>query len=337
MTGFRPGLASGGLVGVFCWALLPSPVYLLMALAAGAAGGLFSNRAKDYAARVRVGFLAGASAGLIHAALVYLPMKPALPWMWILGSIVFIALMEGIAVSVFFIIVRGILREENRREMERELLKTKLLFLQAQINPHFLYNVLNTISAVCGREGAAQAQHLVLRLADFFRSTLRKAEDAVTLKEEMECIDAYLEIEQARFQDRLKIEKEYAMNEALWGLRIPILILQPLVENAVKHGIAKNEAGGTVRIRFHELDGHLRIEVENEDAAGEAGQDQGPERKVWEGAKQGMGIGLANIRERLQSFFGRNCSLQFEALLQKGTRVSLEIPIPASFKKQVMG
>jgi len=270
--------------------------------------------------------LAGMTVGFLHGAAIYLPLWNLLPSFYIVTSIVFIMVLEGFAIFMFFAVISGIIREDKRQEMERELLKTQLLFLHAQISPHFLYNALNTISAVCSRENAGEARRLVLRLADIFRRAARKLDDRVTLKEELDYIDSYLEIEKARFQDRLKIVKEVHISAALEETRIPFLVLQPLVENAIKHGISKKEAGGTLHIRVTEEKGRIKVEV-NDDGVG---TDKARLESVLLGKTAGtqeVGIGIRNINQRLIRFYGSDFNLTFECQPGKGMKVTVLIPV----------
>jgi len=240
-------------------------------------------------------------------------------------TIGFIAFLEATGVFIFFAVISAILRSEKRREIEQELLKSKLLFLQAQIRPHFLFNALNTISAICGKESAPEARELVLNLARFLRRILKRADEMVTLREEMEYIDAYLEIEKARFQEKLKIEKQFEIGEERWNMKVPILVLQPLVENAVKHGISKKEFEGTIRICFSEDRDALRVEI-SDDGAGMTAETL--KNLLERGASfgEGAGVGLKNIQQRLVYLYGREHGLQFDTGFGKGPKVTVKIP-----------
>jgi LytS/YehU family sensor histidine kinase len=142
--------------------------------------------------------------------------------------------------------------------------RTELSALQARINPHFFFNTLNTISALLA-EDPAKADDVVQTLADLFRYTFKATHGgAVPLSEELEFVDGYLAIEKARFGDRLRVE--WTIEPDARGVRIPGLLLQPLVENAVGHGIAPVPGGGTVRIGARVDDGRLVIEVEDDGA-----------------------------------------------------------------------
>jgi len=313
------------MIGIFRWMIRPNPIYFAIALGAGIIGGLLSKRIKNYQAMSKVSFWSGALVGVLHGAVVFFPMFLILPWFYLILSVGFLAVFEGTGVFIFMGVVSGILREEARRETERELLRTQIRFLQAQISPHFLYNALNTIATICGREGASQARGLVLKLAAFLRGTLKRAEDMVTFREEIAYIDSYVELEKARFQDRLQIKQEFSgVTEESWNIRIPFLILQPLVENAIKHGISKKEEGGTVQIFAREYPGGLEVEV-IDDGMGSAKSPLHPDPALREKAK-GLGIGTQNINERMIRLFGPKHAVDFQSEKGKGTKVTVRFP-----------
>ncbi|HZG46933.1 MAG TPA: histidine kinase [Allosphingosinicella sp.] len=183
--------------------------------------------------------------------------------------------------------------------------------LRYQINPHFLFNTLNAIAALI-RDAPFEAEKMVLQLSDFFRRTLaiNPTED-VTLSEEVELQRLYLDIERTRFPDRLRFT--VALDAGTAEARVPALLLQPLVENAVKHGVAKSGAPTCIHIRTR-LDGSvLEIVVEND------AQALGP------GAK-GEGVGLRNVNDRLRSRFGSEASLTRGPIAEGGFRNTLRMP-----------
>lgn len=334
LGGFWAGLASGLIVGAFRWLLKPEVlVYFWMILGAGIFSGLLSRTIRTYRSTEKQGFIVGALTGLMHGLIIYLPVANFISTSYLVITIGFVALLEGAGVVVFFAVVSAFLRGEMRHEMERELLKSKLLFLQAQIRPHFLFNALNTISAIASRENALEVRALVLDLANFLRRVLKREDEAVTLRDEMEYIDSYLEIEKARFQRKLVIEKETAIPDEAWNVKIPILVLQPLVENAVKHGIGKKETPGTLRIRISASgDGFLRVGI-SDDGPGMSAETLAKVLESGPSFGEGAGIGLKNIRERLIRLYGREHDLKYETEPGKGTRVTICIPYGEGAKK----
>lgn|GEM_PF-719508 len=320
------GVATGFFVGVFRLILSADyAVYAAIAVAAGTIGGLGGRYISSFTKASRVSFAAGTLSGLFHGTAIYIPSLGNLPWTFVLMSIFFLAVLEGAAVFVFMAVVSGLIHEEKQRDVEKELLTTKLLFLQAQIRPHFLFNSLNTIAAVCSKEKAPQAHRLILRLAEFLRQAAKRFDDHISLKEELSYVDAYLDLEKARFQERLQIEKKFDIPEEVWNLKIPFLIIQPLVENAVKHGISRKPDGGRVTIMAEQKDGHLVIEVKDD---GTGVLSEKIEKVLSEPrTSQEEGVGLRNINQRLIHLFGPKYGLQFNSRLNEGTSVWIRIPM----------
>jgi hypothetical protein len=209
---------------------------------------------------------------------------------------------------------------EESKEAETRALKAQVLArdaelraLRSQITPHFLFNALNSINALTSIDPAA-ARRMCLLLSDFFRGTLQMgSQERIALAQELSLIDQFLAIEQVRFGDRLKIERDIDEEATRW--MIPPLLLQPLVENAVTHGIADLVEGGTVRLSAHRIEQHLAIVVDNP-------RDPTARRK-----KSGAGMGLMNVQRRLDMAYGRDGSLRVEAERER-FRVELLLPGP---------
>ena len=199
----------------------------------------------------------------------------------------------------------------RRREMERLVSQGELRALQSQINPHFLFNALNAVYGTIPRE-AARARRMVLSLAEIFRYVLQSEKTFVPLAQEMQIVRAYLEVEQARLGNRLKVEIE--VDEALLDIPIPALSVEPLVENAIRHGIAPSAEPGYVRIRGAIEGGQMRILVENSSSGGAAGSP-------------GTGVGLDNLRRRLEICYGSAASLH---LAVDSSTAAAELSIPAT-------
>jgi two-component system LytT family sensor kinase len=187
----------------------------------------------------------------------------------------------------------------------------ELKLVQAQVNPHFLFNSLNTIAAVL-RTDAPRARELLLHLAAFFRKNLKRPAEVATLREELEHVSAYLEIEKARFADRLTVETE--VDEALLELRLPAFTLQPLVENAFKHGLSQLLGPGTARIRARR-DGALAL-LEIEDSAG-----------AFTGAGDGEGLGMKSVDTRIKNLIGPGYGVAVSCIPGSLTRVTVRLPI----------
>ena len=185
--------------------------------------------------------------------------------------------------------------------LREEAARAELAALQARINPHFFFNTLNTITCLLD-EDPRQAEEVVQTLADLFRYTFKVSDAApVALREELDFTRGYLTIEQARFGARLRVAWEIA--EGSDDVPVPGLILQPLVENAVAHGIAPRAGGGTLRISARVAEDRLQIEV-TDDGIGFRGKN--PESLVTDGH------GLSNVRRRLETFYRGGAALEIE-------------------------
>lgn len=239
--------------------------------------------------------------------------------------VLFSAAVEAILLSAALADRVRVMREEKEtalmlfKSAEEISISNETAFLQAQIKPHFLYNALNIIAALC-RMDAGRARELILDLANYLHHTFdfKNLKRFISFAEELEFIQAYVRIEQARFKDKLKVEYELEDPEEL---RLPPLILQPLVENAIRHGIRKSDGGGTVVLRVKNLTDCFSIEVED-DGAGmneeQLKQIMSPDRAA------GGGVGLANIQRRLQMFYGTRLSIQSRP--GEGTKVTIIFP-----------
>jgi len=197
-------------------------------------------------------------------------------------------------------------------ELAEKLARAELQNLKMQLQPHFLFNTLNTISVLMMRDAAA-ANHMLVRLSDLLRLSLDNVGvQEVSLKQELEFLDSYLEIEQTRFQDRLTIDR--AIEPATLNAEVPNLMLQPLVENAIKHGIAKRTGAGQIQIRSKRIDSHLHLEI----------QDNGP--GLDEVKSITHGLGLANTRARLEQLYGAQQKFELENKATGGVVVRVTIP-----------
>ena len=203
--------------------------------------------------------------------------------------------------------------------LREQAARAELAALQARINPHFFFNTLNTISSLV-EEDAGRAGEIVETLAELFRYTLRVAEAGpVPLVEELEFVQRYLTIERARFGDRLRVVRE--VEPAALSIRVPGLILQPLVENAVGHGIAPLKRGGTVRISARIAGETLLVEV----------GDDGAGLRAEPGAFVGEGHGLDNVRQRLATLYPGRAALDLgPAPGGRGTVARIRVPAEAA-------
>jgi two-component system LytT family sensor kinase len=205
--------------------------------------------------------------------------------------------------------------EKKLEEQGRLLVEARLAALTSQINPHFLFNTLNSVSSLI-RTDPNQARLMVLRLSKVLRRLLRKNENFSTLREELSFIDDYLSIELVRFGDKLRFEKDAA--EDTLDILVPSMLLQPLVENSIKHGLSRRVEGGTIRIQTRRTDNnklHLLVE---DDGAGI------PEAKL--ATLLDHGIGVSNVNERLNVLFGNEYRMWVDSQPGAGTRIQIEMP-----------
>jgi signal transduction histidine kinase len=201
----------------------------------------------------------------------------------------------------------------NQHELRELTARAQMRALQAQINPHFLFNTLNVLANLI-HSNPEKAERLTEELADIFRYALESTRvDSVSLDDELRFLESYLEIEKARFEERLSYS--FDVDVQLRSMRILPMILQPLVENAVRHGIAPKVEGGEVRISAQMGDDHVVIVVED---TGMGYQSVSKHR--------GAGIGLTNVRERLQHLYGDTGTLKLETRRSGGTRAVLSLP-----------
>lgn len=214
---------------------------------------------------------------------------------------------EGIASLLSNQILAG--RFEQQKHL---LVQSELKLIQAQINPHFLFNALNTIGAIVRTDPAA-ARDLVLHLSNFFRKNLKRASDMATLREEIDHVESYLRIQKARFGDRLRVEID--IDPALLDIRLPTFTLQPLVENAIQHGVSDIIEGGRITIRAAAEDGIVTLLVE----------DNAGSYVETDPAASG-GLGLAIVDKRIKNLHGPAWGVSIECRTNEWTRVRIALP-----------
>ena len=204
-------------------------------------------------------------------------------------------------------------------EQERLLLHARMEALQNQINPHFLFNTLNSISSLV-RFDPDMARDVIFKLATILRRLLNTSDAFAPLRDEFEFIDNYLDIEVVRFgRDKLRVVKD--LDPASLDVVVPSTLLQPLVENSIKHGLGPKVEGGSIYLRSRVVDSRLIIEVED-DGVGMGGA-QLEESSSW----SGMGIGMANISERLQVLYGDTARMTIDSHEGKGTLIRIRLPL----------
>jgi signal transduction histidine kinase len=209
-------------------------------------------------------------------------------------------------------------------QLETRLVEAQLQSLQRQLQPHFLFNTLNTISALMHRDVEA-ADAMIARLSDLLRISLQTVGvQEVSLKEELDFLSKYLEIEQTRFRDRLTVV--FDVPPDTFDALVPNLVLQPLVENAIKHGIGPRPAPGTIRIRSRRVGTMLELAV----------QDNGVGLSAARLSDFNRGIGLSNTRSRLEHLYGSLHRFEFRQPADGGLLVLIAIPL-ASVAEEIVG
>jgi two-component system LytT family sensor kinase len=231
------------------------------------------------------------------------------PWMMLL-----VVLASVLAVATPIKIWNSARIEHRLQEQEKLLLAAKVEALKSQINPHFLFNTLASISSLV-RSQPDTARTLIMKLSGLLRRLLRSHEHFVTLREELESIDEYLDIEVIRFGPKLTVRKDISP-DAL-DVIVPSMILQPLVENSIKHGFGRKVGPGTITIRSWRERGRAIIEVEDDGMGVVLGDDDRP---------MSHGIGLSNVGERLRVIYGTSYQLKLASDPGRGFRAHIEVP-----------
>ena len=212
--------------------------------------------------------------------------------------------------------------EHKLEEQSRLLLEARLDALQRQINPHFLFNTLNSIASLV-RSQPDLAREMIVKLSNILRVLLRDREAFVPLGEELAFTDDYLDIEVVRFGEKLCVIKEIAL-ETL-DIVVPSMLLQPLIENSIKHGLEPRISGGTITLRSRIVDNRLLLEIEDDGVGIEPGA--ATSAPVSGLAREGSGIGMRNVRERMQVLYGDEAHVEMVSRPGRGTKVRLLMPL----------
>jgi two-component system LytT family sensor kinase len=216
--------------------------------------------------------------------------------------------------------------ERKLEEQGRLLMEARLDALQRQINPHFLFNTLNSITSLV-RSKPELAREMIVKLANILRALLKDREAFVPFSEELAFTDDYLDIEVVRFGEKLRVVKEIA--EETLAVLVPSMMLQPLIENSIKHGLEPRIGGGTVTLRSRMLtDGRLLLEVEDDGIGMDVEREGGANAVGQVGAGSGAGgIGMRNVRERVGVMYGNAAEVEVVSRPGRGTKVTLVLPM----------
>ncbi len=209
-------------------------------------------------------------------------------------------------------------------ELDRQaqlVTKAELDALHAQINPHFLFNTLNTI-IMFSRTNPETARRLLIRLASFFRHALKRHGHFNSLREEIEYLNTYLVLERARFREKLRVMRD--IEEELLEYQVPVLTIQPLVENAIKHGILPKPGQGTVQVTARKIDSEMVIIIRDD---GVGIEEDKIDHVLRPGYGSGNGVGLSNVHERLKGLFGEDYGLRIVSVPGEGTSIYVRVPL----------
>ena len=216
-------------------------------------------------------------------------------------------------------------REVEQLEMQRNLDHTRLEMLKSQVNPHFLFNTLNLISCMARLEDAADTDKMILSLSGIFRYNLRTKEQEVFLAQELEALEDYIHIQQTRFDGRIAYKRQVEVDPM--QVRIPSFTLQPIVENAFIHGLARREEGGRIFLRVWQRGNMLHISVADNGAGMDEEQLAALQRRMLESEQTGRGIGLGNISRRISMLYPEG-ALCIHSRPGRGTVIQCRIPQP---------
>jgi len=313
-------ILSGYLADFYLWGLL-SPLIVLLARRFELRKHFPRNLLIHLAASVILsGLVLSAASPLVwYLGYVNLDRNPTLAILWRNNAFSAYYFHQGLTIYWTTLVVahalyyyRGLReREAQTAILTAQLAQAQLQALKMQIHPHFLFNTLNSIAALLHKDVEA-ADRMIAKLGDFLRLTLKRSDaQIVDFEQELEFLKCYLDIEHIRFQDRLTVEMDIDPH-ALTAM-IPNLILQPIVENAVRHGVARQTDPGHISIRARRQGARLIMRVE----------DNGPGLKP---SSNGSGIGLSNTRARLEQFYGSDFSFQIANSAGRGATVTLDVP-----------
>lgn len=230
-----------------------------------------------------------------------------------------LAIMAVYAVALFAVslplkIWNNARNERKLEEQQRLLMQARLQALASQINPHFLFNTLNSVSSLI-RTNPAEARTMVLKLSNILRRLLRKHDNFAALREELSFIDDYLAIEVVRFGEKLRFDKD--VDPETLDMLVPSMLLQPLIENSIKHGLSTKVEGGTIKLKARRVDARLELLVED-DGVGI------PEAELATLLERG--IGVSNVNERLKVLFQNDYRMWIDSQPGRGTRIGIELP-----------
>lgn len=240
---------------------------------------------------------------------------------------------NGMTARIKFLINNVYKLEIQKKDLEMERVRAEINFLQSQMNPHFLFNTLNAILVVCTKNNYTDVTDIIKSLSKLLRRLLSWKEDVVSLEEEMMFIEMYLKIEKFRFRD--KFDYRFDIDEEALRYKIPKMSIQPLVENACKHGIQAIDGVGMVKVSAFVIDGRLRVNISDNGRGMESAKLKEILLSVrTEESSSGISIGIRNVYRRLELYYNDQVRFDIVSSPNQGTTVFFEIPV--RFLEQAM-
>jgi len=316
-------IASGYLADFYLWGML-SPLIFKMARRYELRARFPRNLLIHICLSIALSFvvLSAASPLVWYFGYVNLVRNPTLAILWRNNAFSIYYFHQGLTIYWTTLVVahalyyyRGLREGETKTvQLAAQLARAQLQALKMQIHPHFLFNTLNSIAALLHKDVEA-ADRMIARLGDFLRLTLKQSDtQTIDFAQELKFLKCYLDIERTRFEDRLTVEIEVEPQSL--NVAVPNLILQPIVENAIRHGIARQTSSGQITIRAFKEGERLIVQVE----------DNGPGLRTNPNGTN-AGIGLSNTRARLKQFYGEDYRFEIANAAERGVIVTLEIPV----------
>jgi two-component system LytT family sensor kinase len=339
------------LVGVYLWAfLMPGILWL---------GRRFPIERRNWVRRVALHLLLGVTVSLVQLAieaaiLSRLGVFPALMSTFVSTFAFLLVVGFHTGVMTYFEVLGvqyGITYYQNYQERKQEALRLELRsselqsrlvqaqlgMLKMQLQPHFLFNTLNAIMVLVRQQKSKEAEQTLAHLSDLLRCVLEDVEaQEVPLRRELEYLQLYLSIEQVRFQDRLRVE--ISADPAILDAALPQMVLQPVVENAIRHGVGKSSSAGRIKISAVRSNDTLELRVQD-DGPGFSSEASAGNHSTARPASQSQRIGLANTRARLKQLYGEEARLTTGNVQPHGAVVTITLPyhaVPGTFETEVM-
>jgi len=327
VAGLKGGVIVGigsGLIGAMFRLITfpPSAKFIIVTVIAGLTGGitgLFSGKKDRREISMVQGFLVGAFIGVMQTFI--------LPWanpeIFVRKRFIFLItlpflLVNGAAVCMYLFIMKTLQEKKEKQKIEELNAKAQLKFLQSQIKPHFLFNALNTIASF-SRKDPEKTRELIQNLSEFLRVTLKTPQNTISIEEELENLEFYLEIEKARFGDKLEFIQNIDKNSLTF--KIPFMAIQPFIENSIKHGFHEDGRKLVIKLRITSKEKGLSIEIEDNGKGIEAERL----KEILDFDKESESIGLQNVIKRIKAMFKEKATVEIMSEPDKGTKVEIAV------------